>query len=199
MGDLGHAPDGSQQGSHANAAPIDSGNSSANLPDHTKRPFQFSYWSLLVIVVLLAALPIAVKKLIELTPFYKTPHQAALESVNNRDGWARRDRHGYVTADLNGGTIAIHDQSLCDLVACQKLRELNAFKTSITDAGLVYLTGHTDLKILRLDGSIGISDAAIPVLSKLIGLELLSLKDTRMSQAGIARLRAALPACEILY
>ena len=67
-----------------------------------------------------------------------TPHEYAIDQVNGRDGWAREEEDG-VVADLNGYTCPIGDKSLKELVGCQRLRKLTAYKTNVTDNGLIYL------------------------------------------------------------
>ena len=128
---------------------------------------------------------------------YRSPHQRALESVNGLDGWAREDTDGYVVADLNGGTCPIHDQSVRNLIDCQRLRKLTAYQTLLTDAGLQHLQVHKDLRILHLDDCIGITDRGIPELSKLKQLTELSVTGTSLSETGLQTLRVALPNCNI--
>jgi hypothetical protein len=128
---------------------------------------------------------------------YRTPHQRAIDSVNDLDGWAREEADGYVVADLNGGTCPIYDESLKELANCQRLRKLTAYQTQLTDAGLHYLRVHKDLRILHLDDCSGITDKSIPELSHLTWLEELSLTGTSISESGLRALRAALPGCSI--
>ncbi len=144
-------------------------------------------------VVALALVPIvAIQR-----AMYRSPHQRAIDSVNDRDGWAREEADGYVVADLNGGTCPVYDESLKKLVDCQRLRKLTAYQTQITDAGLHYLLVHKELRILHLDDCSGITDKSVPELSQLNGVTELSLTGTSISESGLQALRVALPSCSI--
>ena len=164
----------------------------------TRSPTQFSLRRLLVLVTFCAVVIVGCHQLyLAIRPIPFTPHERAISSVNNRDGWAREDKDGFVIADLNGGTIPITDQSLLDLTACRRLRKLTAYETAITDNGLVHLRGHDNLKILHLDKCAGITDGAIPHLIALTQLEELSINGTAISEYGLRALRNALPNCTI--
>lgn len=159
------------------------------------RPPQFG---LLAVFIAMAFVALAIAPIVALQrAVYRTPHQAAIDSVNGLDGWAREETDGYVVADLNGGTCPIYDESLKRLVDCQRLRKLTAYQTQLTDAGLHYLRVHKDLRILHLDDCLGITDKSVPELSQLDWLTELSLTGTSISEAGLQALRAALPGCSI--
>ena len=128
--------------------------------------------------------------------FHLTRHDYAIAQVNGRDGWARAEE-GYVVADLNGGTCPIGDKSLQELEGCQRLRKLTAYRTNVTDGGLVYLLPHLELEILHLDDCSEITDGAIPHLSKLTHLRELSVTGTGFTESGLQLLREALPNCKV--
>ena len=76
------------------------------------------------------------------------------------------------------------------------LRVLRAYGGSAGDEGVRSLGSLAELETLILEG-IGITDSAIDTLSKLPRLRKLTLREPKVSEAGAARLRAALPALEI--
>jgi hypothetical protein len=69
-------------------------------------------------------------------------------------------------------------------------------ENNLTDAGIAHLAGMTQLEGLVLNGN-AVSDDAVPLLSTLRNLKGVSLLNTKMSEAGIARLHQALPECTI--
>jgi hypothetical protein len=68
--------------------------------------------------------------------------------------------------------------------------------TQVTDAGLAYLQGLTQLQELGL-WSTQVSDAGLVHLWGLTKLNSLYLGDTAVSDAGVAELQKALPNCNI--
>lgn len=125
-----------------------------------------------------------------------TPHEYAIDQVNGRDGWAREEADG-VVADLNGYTCPIGDKSLKELVGCQRLRKLTAYKTNVTDNGLIYLSQHKNLEVLHLDDCPGITNGAILHLSKFLQLRELSVTGTKITEQGLQLLHDSLPDCTI--
>ena len=67
----------------------------------------------------------------------------------------------------------------------------------ITDAGLVHLTGMTNLQTLSLSGS-NITDPGIVHLKGLNKLQKLYLMRAKVTSAGVAHLPKALPNCLII-
>ena len=66
-----------------------------------------------------------------------------------------------------------------------------------TSAGLVALKGQSRLGILELAGATGIDDDAIPHLVVLPNLGRINLTGTKFTKAGVEKLAAALPKCQI--
>jgi internalin A len=92
----------------------------------------------------------------------------------------------------------ITDNGLLHLATLSKLRRLRLDSTAgaeITANGLRGLA-HLDLDSLRLRGP-GIDDACIELLTGFAHLKSLSLTNTRLSKAGMARLKWAMRACRI--
>ena len=115
----------------------------------------------------------------------------------------------------------ITDAGLVHLKKLTALEELNIDRTKLTGAGLVHLKGMTRLQILHL-GATELNDVGLTHLEGLLGLRLLGLDQTRVTDAGldhlagltnlvelhlkgtavtdkgVAKLKAALPRCNIL-
>lgn len=90
----------------------------------------------------------------------------------------------------------ITDIGLSQVQGRMNLRELWLTNTNVTDAGLLHLHGLTHLETLGLGGT-RITDAGLPHLLGLTRLRSLWLDGTHVTDAGGARLRQALPKCQI--
>ncbi len=66
------------------------------------------------------------------------------------------------------------------------------------DAGLAHLAPLAELRRLELHGA-DVGDASIEVLARMTCLEILSIRKTKITRAGLARLKAALPKCQIIF
>lgn len=122
---------------------------------------------------------------------------------------------------LELGCIQISDSALASLTAFKDLRWLWLYSnSSITDRGLIFLEGLTNLRFLDLS-STGITDKGLKSVAKLWQLEeldlsdneitdegtsalggltnlrKLNLKSTWVTESGLAVLQAALPQCDI--
>jgi hypothetical protein len=80
----------------------------------------------------------------------------------------------------------------------KNLAVLNLDYTSVTDKGLSSLAGLSRLTALRLD-SATVTDAGIKTLESLDNLRTLNLYHTLVTEAGYRDLKAALPACRIIW
>jgi hypothetical protein len=78
----------------------------------------------------------------------------------------------------------------------RKLIVLNLEKTSITDAGLIYLKGMINLSELYLNET-KITDVGLERLKGFTQLSVLQLDDTYISKNGLDGLEKALPNCNI--
>lgn len=67
-----------------------------------------------------------------------------------------------------------------------------------SDAGMAHFENLTSLETLDLEGSYYVKDGAVKHLGHLSQLKRLNVRRTRMTADGIARLRQALPNCQIL-
>jgi hypothetical protein len=66
----------------------------------------------------------------------------------------------------------------------------------VTDAGLAHLSSHGELQELILQ-STGVSDAGLVDLATCKSLRKLYLYKTKVTEEGMARLRKALPECDV--
>jgi hypothetical protein len=89
------------------------------------------------------------------------------------------------------------DADLAKLATLKDLQILDLDVTKVTDAGLAELKKLTNLRTLNLEKTEGITDAAVDHLKELKTLERLNLRGTGVSDAGVTKLQAALPACKI--
>jgi len=92
---------------------------------------------------------------------------------------------------------AITDAGLAHLRDLRLLEGLHLGETQITDDGVQNLASLTGLRELYLQKT-KISDRSVDVLVKMSGLGQLVLFDTQVTADGIARLREALPKCQII-
>src|SRR5947209_20048265 len=90
------------------------------------------------------------------------------------------------------------DADLRDLCELRRLDALDLAGTDITDDGLRRLSDLRWLRCLRLSGT-GVTDAGLRHLESMTGLRALHLRDCPgVTDAGVARLRDALPGCDIV-
>jgi hypothetical protein len=77
-----------------------------------------------------------------------------------------------------------------------KVTQLSIGRTRITEAGVKSLGAKPQLTRLALQ-SLPVADATLAALEPLGNLEVLDLKETRVTAVGIERLQKALPKCKI--
>ena len=80
-----------------------------------------------------------------------------------------------------------------------KVTRLSLIRTKITDAGLKEVAKLQKLTILGLGHNDKITDAGLKDLAKLKNLTRLILSDTKITDAGAAELKKALPKCKIFH
>lgn len=101
------------------------------------------------------------------------------------------------TLYLSGTKIG--DGGIVHVARLKQLEELNLSQCkTITDAGIELLKSQRQLKQLNLTGT-GITDEGLQHLARLEKLEGLYLHGTNVTEAGIGRLRTALPKCKIRH
>lgn len=92
----------------------------------------------------------------------------------------------------------VTDTGLRELAGLKELRSINLNSTEVTDAGLKELAGLNELQTLDLSGT-QVTDAELKELAALHRLRELNLHGTSVTVANAAKLRSALPNCEIKY
>lgn len=78
-----------------------------------------------------------------------------------------------------------------------RLRSLQLVNTGLTDEDLVHLKGFVNLRLLRIPQA-RVTDAGLEHLAGLKNLVELNLHDTAVTDKGVAKLKAALPNCNII-
>ena len=99
---------------------------------------------------------------------------------------------------LDIGDTQITDQGLAFIRGMPSLEELTLLNTRISNEGLHHLEGLNKLKRLDLMGT-KVDDAGFDILAELTGLESLRIMDTAISYPVYAKLKRALPNCQIKY
>jgi hypothetical protein len=93
------------------------------------------------------------------------------------------------------GSVGIRGSGFKYLVALKKLEALHANMPEVDDAALAHLVG-LPLRTLSLRGT-RVTDAGVEHLKEMKNLGELLLGDSKVSAAGLAELRAALPRCAV--
>mgnify|MGYP001820742138 CR=1 FL=1 len=96
------------------------------------------------------------------------------------------------------GETNVTDAELGFLGRFRRIRHLSLCNTRVTSDGIDAISNLTSLDTLIISNTL-VDDRAVPSLAKLNGLTGLNVHGTRISEAGIARLRSALPNCCICF
>ena len=98
---------------------------------------------------------------------------------------------------LNLRGTKITDAGLVSVGQCGLLTRLHLEKTAIGDAGLEHLKPLQQLEYLNLYGT-AVTDAGLVHLAELKALKKVYLWQTQVTPEGAAKLREALPECEVV-
>ena len=100
---------------------------------------------------------------------------------------------------FSGFSTGRSDEAIClqAIAKLPRLEGLNLWEVGITDRGLQELIAAQNLKNLELAENVEITDVGLIHLAQLKNLRRLSLGSNSATKEGVARLRAALPKCEI--
>lgn len=108
------------------------------------------------------------------------------------DGLSKLTR--LTSLDLVGTSVT--DNGLLYVAGAKGLQDLFLSDTNVTPDGLTHLLALKQLRRLSLPGP-NMTDDAIESLSRLKTLDEINVGDSRLSDAGLRRLREALPRCQI--
>lgn len=106
---------------------------------------------------------------------------------------------GLVVAELNRlhlSNTRVSNEGLKNLTGLTKPDLLFLKNTQISDDALKHLAGLTELRVLNLHNT-QISDDGLKHLAGLTKLKWLNVRNTQVSDEGVAKLRRALPGCNV--
>jgi hypothetical protein len=98
---------------------------------------------------------------------------------------------------LNLRGLPVTDAQMPLLKDLTGLTHLHLENTKVTDKGLEQIKGLTELEYLNLYGDEGVTDAGLAHLEGMKKLKNLYLWQTKVTEGGAAKLKKALPKCEI--
>ena len=98
---------------------------------------------------------------------------------------------------LNLRGTKVTDAGMATLAQCAGLTRLHLEKTGVGDAGLEQLKSLPELEYLNLYGT-PVTDGGLAHLAEIKTLKKLYLWQSQVTAEGVARLREALPECEII-
>jgi Leucine-rich repeat (LRR) protein len=109
------------------------------------------------------------------------------------------DVGGTQRTDSGLWSLLLTDTGVQAIATVTELRELRLAGTAITGRGLELLKPLPKLERLNLQACKRLKDDAAAVLAGFAHLKSLDLKDSGLTEPAVAKIRAALPGCEILY
>jgi Leucine-rich repeat (LRR) protein len=109
------------------------------------------------------------------------------------------DLGGTQRTDSGLWSLQLSDDGMQSIAAVAELRELRLAGTAVSGRGLGLLTSLPKLERLNLQGCRKLRDDAATVLAEFKHLRMLDVKDSSLSAEAVARIRAALPACQVVY
>jgi hypothetical protein len=153
--------------------------------------FQFELQTLLLFVVLLSAT-------MSWYGVHYRRQQAETQALAKLSPFAPTviNRGTYFHVDFSRCAIKPGDADLAPLAELPRLTDLDLVGAPISDGGLALLSGLRSLKHLYLDQT-AVTDNGLVHLAPLSRLRYLSLRGTKCTSTGVAKLRQALPKCEI--
>jgi len=107
------------------------------------------------------------------------------------------DIGGQQRTDSGLWSLAIGDTGAQAIASVTNLRELRMEGRAVTAHNLEPLKALAKLERLDLSNCKRLRDDVVPVLSAMKQLKAIDLKDSGVTEQGIAKLRAALPNCEV--
>jgi Leucine-rich repeat (LRR) protein len=124
---------------------------------------------------------------------------AALQFLRQMPQLEYLDLGGQQRTDSGLWSLSLTDAGMQSIAAVTSLRELRLEGRNVTGRGLEPLKSLAKLERLNLQGCKRLPDDAAAVLASMKQLKSLDLKDSGMTAAGVAKVRAALPACDVRF
>jgi hypothetical protein len=93
----------------------------------------------------------------------------------------------------------IGDAGVAYFAGLKKLRVFNMPDSRLTDKGLAVIGGMTQLENLVIPSHPNITDASVPYLKQMTGLQRLDIQGKGITQQGFSELKLALPNTTIVY
>jgi Leucine-rich repeat (LRR) protein len=109
------------------------------------------------------------------------------------------DLGGMQRTDSGLWSLQLSDEGMRSVEAVTELRELRLAGTAVTGRGLGLIASLPKLERLNLQGCRKLRDDAAAALEGFKQLRVLDLKDSSLPAEAVTRIRAALPACQIVY
>jgi Leucine-rich repeat (LRR) protein len=107
------------------------------------------------------------------------------------------DIGGQQRTDSGLWSLLLSETGMQSIASVSELRELRMEGRAVTGRGLELLKPLAKLERLDLQGCKRLRDDAAAVLASMKQLRVLDLKDSSLSAEAVARIRAALPQCEV--
>jgi Leucine-rich repeat (LRR) protein len=123
---------------------------------------------------------------------------AGLEPLRQLPGLLILDLGGVQREDSGIWSVSFAQEGLEAIATLKDLRDLRLARTSIGARGLDTIKSLSHLERLDLHDCPRIGDDAIPVLAAMRTLHFLDLTSTKLTAAGLEKLRQAKPECRIL-
>jgi Leucine-rich repeat (LRR) protein len=109
------------------------------------------------------------------------------------------DLGGTQRTDSGLWSLQLSDEGMQSIAAVAELRELRLEGTAVDGRGLGMFASLPKLERLSLQGCRKLRDDAATALAGFTQLRVLDLKDSSLSAEAVARIRGALPACQVIY
>jgi Leucine-rich repeat (LRR) protein len=123
---------------------------------------------------------------------------AALQFLRQMPQIEYLDISGTQRTDSGLWSLLLTDAGVQAIAAVTELRELRLAGTNVTGRALTLLKPLAKLERLDLQGCKRLRDDAAATLAQFHHLRVLDLKDSSLSEEAVARIRAALPDCQVI-
>jgi Leucine-rich repeat (LRR) protein len=124
---------------------------------------------------------------------------AALQFLRQMPQIEYLDAGGTQRTDSGLWSLLLTDAGVQAIATVTELRELRIAGTNITSRALGLLKPLAKLEKLNLQGCKRLRDDAVATLAQFQQLRVLDLTDSSLSEQAVARVRATLPECQVLW